>query len=132
MRVTRAARGNTFVSASCCRQNCAAASQVQPSRLSPDRSTRANCSPGAQDTTGEVVTGELDPLDRPDPGDPGIKLPNQAQSIVEGNEQQLVTVLEREDKKDGAETDYLQVGYCPCLHELSCSTRGFQRLLSAT
>lgn len=86
-----------------CRQNCPR-SGVQLYRRSPPRSIRASCSPNKR-----KVFQELDPLDRPDPGDPGIKLPNQGQSAVQGTEQQLVTVLERDEKKDGGETDYLQV-----------------------
>lgn len=50
------------------------------------------------------------PLDRPAPGEPGIQLPNQGQSVVKGPEP-VVTVLEKEDdeKKGGADIDYLQV-----------------------
>ena len=86
-----------------CRQN-SPSSGVQASRRNPQRNIRAGCSSHKRE-----VFQALDPLDRPDPGDPGIKLPNQAQSVVQGNEQQLVTVLERDEKKDGGETDYLQV-----------------------
>lgn len=51
-----------------------------------------------------------DPLDRPAPGEPGIQLPNQGQSVVKGPEP-VVTVLEKEDdeKKGSADIDYLQV-----------------------
>lgn len=119
MRVTSAVGGDRFVCAgsAVCRQNCAV-NRVQLSRLAPARSTRANCSSGAQDTA-----NELDPLDRPATGEPGIRLPNQAQSVVEGNEQQLVTVLERDEKKEGGEIDYLQVCLCACLCELRAVLR---------
>jgi hypothetical protein len=105
---SRAARGVIRQSSFC------AASRIQPSTLGPRRRTRTNCSWNALE-----ATDNLDPLDRPEPGDPGIKLPNQAQSVVQGNEQQLVTVLERDDKKEGGETDYLQVRKCACLPELA-------------
>ena len=113
MRVTRAVRGDRFGCASraLCRQNCAASS-VQPSLRCPKRNTATRCSSRDQDES-----NELDPLDRPDPEEPGIRLPNQAQSIVEGNEQQLVTVLEHDDKKEGGDVDYLQVSSCACLYK---------------
>lgn len=114
MKVNRTVRGDRFGCAggAVCRQNCAA-NRAEPSRRWPARSTAARCKPGASN-----ATDELDPLDRPDPGDPGIKLPNQAQSIVEGNEQQLVTVLERDDKKEGGDVDYLQVSVA--VHACTC------------
>jgi hypothetical protein len=52
------------------------------------------------------------PLDRPQPGEPGIKLPNQAQSVVSGDGLAATTLLERDkDKGGGADIDYLQVRY---------------------
>lgn len=49
------------------------------------------------------------PLDRPEPGEPGIRLPNQAASIVEGPGEQLVALIERESKDGGAsDLDYFQ------------------------
>ena len=64
-----------------------------------------------------------DPLDRPDPSEPGIRLPSQAESIVGGVESSPgVTVLEKEKDK-GADIDYLQVRFFYLCYTLCEPTR---------
>ena len=46
------------------------------------------------------------PMDRPSPGEPGIRLPNQASTIVQGDAP--VAVIERETKVT-LDTDYMHV-----------------------
>eukprot|EP01025_Chloroclados_australasicus_P044955 TRINITY_DN4898_c0_g2_i2.p1 TRINITY_DN4898_c0_g2~~TRINITY_DN4898_c0_g2_i2.p1 ORF type:complete len:241 (+),score=15.82 TRINITY_DN4898_c0_g2_i2:227-949(+) len=55
-----------------------------------------------------IIDGPLpdNPLDRPAPGEPGIKLPNQGQSVVQGTSTPEVAVLDQE--KPSADIDYLQ------------------------
>ena len=49
------------------------------------------------------------PLDRPDPSEPGIRLPSQGESVVQGVEKQAVATLEKEPDQPNVNVDYLQV-----------------------
>jgi hypothetical protein len=79
-------------------------------RLPSKRPVRVRCCHESRPATRTPSTQDRfpdNPLDRPEPGEPGIRLPNQARTLVKGEERRGVTVLEKD--KGGADIDYLQV-----------------------